>query len=120
METLNEELNKKDKNILQAGTGFMQGLADTITKLQAEGYSENLTPKEDHFEVHSGEIKIKPEEFSVDLMRRFENTSDPDDQSVLYAISAPSQNLKGLYVESYGLGQDPLSKEMIERLRKHG
>lgn len=121
METQNEtfELSKKDQNILQAGTGFMPSISEAITAFQKKGYTENLTPKKDHFESRSGEIRILPSEFHVDTMERFENTSDPNDQSALYAISVPSKNLKGLYVESYGIDQDPLSKEMIDRLRNH-
>ena len=104
----------------KAGTGFMLGLAETIKNFQTYGcYTENLTAKEDHFECGSGKYKLYPANFEVDKMVRFENTSDPDDNSILYAISDASQNLKGLYVEGYGAGQPSLSREMIDKLKTH-
>ncbi|MBX2993278.1 MAG: hypothetical protein KF681_00590 [Bdellovibrionaceae bacterium] len=114
-----ERQDLKDLNELKAGTGFMIGLAETIRKYEERGYTENLVPRYDHFEARSGEIRLNPEDFVVDKMVRFENTSDPDDQSVLYLVSAPSLKLKGLFVEAYGTQQDELSRLMIEKLKDH-
>jgi hypothetical protein len=116
---MNEKETKLQEDMLEAGTGFMVSLSDSIRQLAKVGYSENLSPKNDHFECRSGMHKLYPKEIVVDKIIRFENTSDPDDQSIVYAISAPAKNLKGIYVESYGLGQDGLSKEMLERLKNH-
>lgn len=113
------EMSKSPKDMLKAGTGFMANLADTLRGIQGKGYSENLTPKFDHFEARSGEIRLMPHEFSVDDIVRFENTSDPDDQAILYAISAPSIGIKGVYVESFSLTHDDLSVEMLNRLKIH-
>ncbi|HEY8270929.1 MAG TPA: hypothetical protein VIG33_08570 [Pseudobdellovibrionaceae bacterium] len=112
-----EKINSLD--ILEAGTGFMFSLSEALHQLEKKGYSENLSAKTDHFECRSGRFKMYPKDIRVDGIARFENTSDPDDQSILYAISAPSQGLKGVYVESFGIHQDELSKEMIERLKNH-
>lgn len=109
----------RQNDILKAGTGFMISLTDTIAKYEAKGYTANLTPKYDHFEAKSGEIKLYPQNIQIDHMVRFENTSDPDDQSILYAVSDITADTKGLYVESYGAGQDALSKEMIDCLKEH-
>lgn len=105
------------KDIQRAGTGFMQEPSEAIQQLEARGYDKNLVLKDDHFEIDSGKEKIYPAEFDVDEVVRFENASDPDDQSILYAISSPSHGVKGLYLESYGLYNEDISKEMIEKLR---
>lgn len=110
---------KRDQDVLKAGTGFMVGLADTLRKIQGKGYEENLTSKVDHFEARSGEIKLYPVDFKVDEIVRFENTSDPDDQAILYAVSSDSKGIKGVFVESFGLYNDELSPEMNERLKQH-
>jgi hypothetical protein len=105
---------------MEAGTGFMNGLADTIRRLaQEEGYIENLTAKEDHLECGSGKYKLYPGDFTVDKLRRFENSSDPDDNAILYAISSRDQKIKGIFVENYGINQYALSPEMLERLKEH-
>ncbi len=112
-------MNKYDKiisDISKAGTGFMIGLTDTIQELEAEGYVENLVPRFDHFECRSSKILIYPNEIEVDKVIRLENTSDPDDQAIVFAISIPKKNLKGLYVDSYGTYHDDLSKDILDRL----
>lgn len=106
-----------DKDQLQAGTGFMICLSDTIRDLQSKGYTENLVPEYDHFTCSSGQFKIKPYEFFIDEIVRFENSSDPDDQSILYAMTCEQQGIKGLYVESYGVYHDELSAAMLERIK---
>jgi hypothetical protein len=111
------EINTID--VLEAGTGFMQSLSSVIHQLDIIGYSENLSAKIDHFECRSGQFKLYPKDVVIDNVFRFENTSDPDDQSILYAISAPSMGLRGIYVESYGIHQDELCNDMIERLKNH-
>ena len=104
------------KEALQAGTGFMASLTDAIKKYSDLGYTENLIPKIDHLEARSGELKFYPDDLVVDKVVRFENTSDPDDQSILYVISFPKSGHKGLYVDSYGTYHDELSHKMIETL----
>lgn len=110
------ELTPQDRARLEAGTGFMASLAETIRAFERKGYTENLVPRFDHFELHSGRERLAPGEFVLDEVRRFENTSDPDDQSILYAISAPAHGLKGLYVDSYGTYHDELSERMLRSL----
>ena len=104
---------------LKAGTGFMNSLSEALRALQAKGYVANLVPRYDRLECNSGEVVLHPHEFKIDEMVRFENTSDPDDQAILYAISSESKRVKGVYVESYGLYHDDLSRSMIERLKRH-
>ncbi len=116
--TFFRETSDFDEEQHQAGTGFMLCLTDAIRELQAQGYAENLVPCFDHLSCRSGEFKLYPRDFFIDEMIRFENSSDPDDQSILYAIRSPSQNLKGLYVESYGVYHDELSAAMLERIKQ--
>lgn len=111
----------KDKvadDILKAGTGFMQTLSEAIRKLENEGYTDNLVACYDHFECRMGAIKIEPSEFIIDRALRFDNSSDPDDQSVLYAVSSPAKEVKGLYVDSYGTYHESLSKNMLDHLQE--
>lgn len=102
-------------DIMEAGTGFMLSLSDMLHQLEKNGYKENLGARGDHFEYNSGK-KLFPRDFVVDRILRFENTSDPDDTAIVYAISSADQAVKGIYVESYGIYQDDLSTEMLKRL----
>lgn len=105
------------KDMEQAGTGDMMGLSDTIRELQKKGYKENFVPCYDHLTFGSGYLKVYPRDIIFDDIFRFENSSDPSDQSILYAISYPALNVKGLLVDSYGVYHDELSKAMIERIK---
>lgn len=93
----------------------MLQLFDAVKLLQRKGYGENLVPHYDH--LTCGDIKLYPSEIFFDHILRFENASDPDDQSILYAISVPSKKIKGLYVESYGLYHDEWSPVLLQRLQ---
>lgn len=111
-----------DKEVMndmsEAGTGFMLSLADIVRKYEGMGYTESLSAAEDHFKLEDGR-KIFCESFVVDHMQRSENTSDPDDNAVVYAISVPGEDIKGLFIESFGLYHEDLSREMRQRLRQH-
>ncbi len=100
---------------MKAGTGFMICLSDMIRELEKKGYSENLVPEYDHFRFN--QTHLYPQDFYVDDVIRFENSSDPDDQAILYAIRSDKHHIKGLYVESYGLYHDSLSNSMLERIK---
>ena len=101
-----------------AGTGAMKAISDSIKELQAKGYTASFELCYDHFSCGSGAVVIQPDELFFDEVLRFENSSDPDDQSILYVISVPGTNLKGLCAESYGLYHDDLSQSMIHRLQE--
>ncbi|GEM_PF-2656304 len=105
------------RSMLKSGTGFMLCLSEAIRELQRLGYKENLCPANDHLCCRSGAIKLYPKDIKIDEMIRFENASDPDDQAILYAINCESKNLKGLYVDSYGVYHDDLSPELIKCFR---
>lgn len=93
----------------------MQQLLDTIKTLQRQGYTGNLVPSYDH--LSCGEINLYPSDIFFDQVIRFETASDPDDQSILYVISAPAKKVKGLYVDSYGLYHDNLAPAFYQRLQ---
>jgi hypothetical protein len=102
---------------LKSGTGYMQTLSEAITKFEKLGYRENLIGCVDHLRSQCRKIKILPEEIDVKDIYRFENSSDPEDQSILYVISVPSKDIKGLYVESYGLYHEDQSDTLRKALR---
>lgn len=116
-----EAFGAKDpcNDMMKAGTGFMMTLTEGVKKMQLRGYTANFSAKYDHLEAEMGKIKLYPQEFTIDKMIRFENASDPDDQSILYAISSASKNVKGLYIESYGTYHDELSSKMLEKMKDH-
>lgn len=59
---------------------------------------------------------MKPEEFEIDEKHRFEEMSDVDSESVLYAISSKNGEIKGLLVNAYGTYAEYASFELVQKL----
>ncbi len=96
----------------------MSTLSETITQLRAQGYTEDFNLKSQYLAGQRSAIQLSPEEFVVDQHFRFEGDSDPDDEAVVYAISAPKFNLKGTLVNAYGIYSDAGADELMRALRE--
>ena len=59
---------------------------------------------------------VGPHEFNIDAQYRFEGASNPDDNSILYAISSEKHHLKGLLVNAYGIYSDDYTDALIKKL----
>lgn len=113
--TYNSKATERD--MLKAGTGMMMTLVQGIRELRDRGYKDDLVPHYDHFSACSGKIMIYARDIIVDDILRFENSSDPGDTSILYALSDRAGHIKGLYVDSYGTYHDDLSPEILESIQ---
>ena len=94
-------------------------LSQAMDTLRKQGYVEDFNLKKNCLECRQGQYKIFHNEFEIDKVYRFDVMTDPGDQSILYAISSDKFKLKGLLVNAYGIYSDPLTDEMIEKLRHH-
>ncbi len=90
-------------------------LSEAINGLTARGYSADFNLKPHCLECASLSLQLSPEEFNVDEFHRFEGMSNPDDNSILFAISS-SQGVKGLLVDAYGVYAENLNEGMIKKL----
>ena len=91
-------------------------LSQAINALKGRGYVNDFNLHPEWIECPPIQKKLRPEEFHVDEVHRFEGMTNPDDSSVLYAI-ASSGGLKGLLVDAYGAYAESVSPEMIKKLR---
>lgn len=57
-------------------------------------------------------------DFLLDEIYRFQETSDPDEESILFAISSPMHYIKGLVINSFGANFDYRSSKLVEHLYK--
>ncbi len=62
---------------------------------------------------------MSPEDFKIVKVYRFEGASNPDDQSVLYAISSSKFEVKGVLVNGYGISADIVTDAIIAKLKTH-
>ena len=59
---------------------------------------------------------MQPEDFEIEEKHRFQEMSDVDNESVLYAISSTDGKIKGLLVNAYGVYADYASFKLIQKL----
>lgn len=90
-------------------------LSQAMTHLKQRGYVNDFNLHPEWIECAPLSLKFEPQHFHVDEVHRFEGMTNPDDSSVLFAISS-SDGVKGLLVDAYGMYADSLSPLMIEKL----
>ena len=92
-------------------------LTEAIDTLRTEGYVEDFNLKQSCLECRNSEYKIFHDEFHIDKFFRFEDNTDPSDQSILYAIYSSKYKLKGLLINAYGIYSEDITNEMLDKLK---
>jgi len=96
-----------------------ESLVDALRDLKTRGYTQYF--EMEYFTIYCGllDIRLTPEEFTVDETYRFEDDSTPDDSSVLYVISSKDGKIKGTLVDAYGVYAENMSFDMAMKLENH-
>ena len=92
-------------------------LTDAINELRQQGYVDDFNLERNCLTCRQGQFRIFHDEFRIDKFFRFEGASNPDDQSILYAISSDKHGLKGVLVNAYGIYSDDITDEMVSKLK---
>jgi hypothetical protein len=93
-------------------------LSEAINDLTKKGYTYNFNMREDCIQCTENQYQLQPEEFNIDKKHRFQEMSDVDNESVLYAISSKEGSLKGLLVNAYGMYADYTSFKLVQKLNR--
>ena len=102
-----------DQIILKESFGT---LSETINALYSLGYNHDFNISDECVVCHQANITLSPNDFQIDKVYRFEGASNPDDQSILFAISSPKFAIKGVLVNGYGISADDATTKLIEKL----
>lgn len=94
-------------------------LSETINALIQLGYTYDFNIMDDKLASRITDNALSPYDFQVDHVFRFEGESDPEYQSILYAISATKNDLKGILVNGYGPASDETADKLIKKLKTH-
>lgn len=94
-------------------------LTAAVSDLENRGYEHDFTLAPDCIECKAIDLQLMPEEFEIDEFYRFEGMNDPGDSSVIYAISSPVGNLKGVLIDAYGAYAENVSPELLDKLKIH-
>lgn len=92
------------------------GLADTIRSLRTQGYAKDYNLSQVVLDSKTGQIRALDDELVIDHVFRFDIMSDPDDQSILYAIHSTKTGTKGILVNGFGIYTEPQVNQFADLL----
>lgn len=92
-------------------------LVDALQDLKARGYTNDFNLKSQCLECSVLNLQLRPEDFKINEMYRFEGDSTPDDNSVLFALES-IDGIKGVLVDAYGTYTEAISPKMAMKLRQ--
>jgi len=92
-------------------------LSEAVNGLKQRGYTIDFNIVADKLVCKHTPVSLSPEEFEITEVYRFEGNTDPADEAVLYAIES-KHRLKGILVNSYGPGADPLGDALVKKLKE--
>jgi hypothetical protein len=93
--------------------------SETINGLIKAGYTHDFNIKEDCLVCDETNTVLSPDDFTIDKVYRFEGATNPEDESIVYAISSTKSDIKGFLVNGYGTSADEASAKLVEKLRTH-
>jgi len=77
---------------------------NTVTQEYADliqrGYTSSFAVRRDCTYCENKQIRLKPTEFRIDEVYRFEGNSDPADETIVYAVSAIDESFKGILINA--------------------
>lgn len=94
-------------------------LSETVNSLVASGYTLDFNIHQECLICHHNNTVLSPDEFQIDMVYRFEGATNPDDESIVYAISSAKHGVKGILVNGYGISADETSSKLVEKLQTH-
>jgi hypothetical protein len=95
-------------------THEMKSVAQFLKQLNSEGYKESFSvTNENTLVCRDTSEAFKPDEIIIEKTYRFEGDSNPDDTSIVYAMTGKS-GTRGTLVDAYGIYSDPVIDEFIK------
>lgn len=91
-------------------------LSEATNDLQKRGFEHDFNLEKDKIYCKQLKMHYRPNEFNIVEVHRFEGMSDPNDNSVVYAIET-SNGDRGLLVDAYGAYADSISEELLNKLK---
>ena len=98
---------------------YYSTLSEAMTALRGKGYTIDFNLHPEWIECPQLDVRLRPEEFHVDEVHRFEGMTSPDDSEILFALSS-NRGIRGLLVDAYGAYSDSISAAMAQKLTIDG
>lgn len=90
-------------------------VSEAVNGLKSRGYSIDFNLEKECITCHKSGLSLKPSDFEITEVYRFEGASDPADEAVVYAIES-KKGEKGVLVNGFGVSADEVDNELIGKL----
>ena len=91
-------------------------VTEALNDLSERGYRSEFELESDCLLCLDKQMRLKPNEFDIDEVYRFEGNTDPGDEAIVFAISSTDKGIKGTLVNAYGAYSDTASEELVSKL----
>lgn len=96
--------------------GRMETLGEAMARLEGLGFRDGFHPRPGGLLASGDGVAHAPEELVVEEVVRFEGTSDPEDEAILFALRTRDDAVRGTFVTAYGTSADPDGAAAMRRL----
>ena len=90
--------------------------SEALTDLKLRGFTLDFNLEENCISCKDENLRLKPEDFHIVEVYRFEGASNPSDEEVVFAIESINGK-KGVLTDAFGLYSTALSAELIAKLK---
>lgn len=90
-------------------------VSEAVNGLKQRGYTFDFNLEQEQIICKEISLALRPSEFEIAEVYRFEGDSDPADEAIVYAIES-KHGQKGVLVNGFGISADAAGEEMIEKL----
>jgi hypothetical protein len=80
-----------------------KSLIEAIEQYRKEGYKEDFNLEQHCLQCKNEKYETFYDDFVIDKFYRFDAMTDPDEESIIYAISSEKYKLKGILINGYGV-----------------
>lgn len=96
-------------------------VSEAISDLTKRGYTTDfaMVAEKECLVCNVTATALSPDEFAIDETYRFEGSTDPGDEMIVFAISSAKHSLKGVVVNAYGVYSNAGASKIVERLKSH-
>jgi|SRR5579875_125382 len=91
---------------------YMKSLTTCLNKVVSDGYTEDFKVTDQGLEALQQHKVYQPEHVHIVNFFRFEGTSNPDDEAVLYVLQT-DDGTRGTLIDAYSVYADPHVSKFI-------
>jgi len=89
---------------------------EALNALKEQGYTIDFNVSFDEVICQDSDSCLNPADFKITEVYRFEGTTDPGDEAVVYGISSKDGKKKGVFLNAYGTYSTAINTQIIQKL----